>query len=352
MLRWAFGIGVLTLIISATASAGSTKMLQNKVAGIASVLEENDEVTATTEAATETTETTSAKETQEITVEEEAQDLWGYTNLGIAKVDNHLNVRETGDENGKLVGKMSKNTACEILSIDGNWANVKSGKVTGYVNTDFLYLGDEAVKKAKEVVSVVATIRGRTVKLREKPSTDAIVLTLVDIDEEFEVEKVLDGWVQILLDDETAFVSSDYVEVKEQLGTAVTLTELLYGGGVSNLRVDLVQFAKKHVGNPYVWGGTSLTKGADCSGFVLSVYKNFGISMPRTSREQVSKGTKISLSQAQPGDLVFYAKNGSINHVAIYIGNGQVVHASSPRTGIKISNATYRTPFAVKRVLP
>ena len=115
---------------------------------------------------------------------------------------------------------------------------------------------------------------------------------------------------------------------------------------------DIVDYAMQYVGKvPYVWGGTSLTKGADCSGFVLSVFKKYGVSLPHSSVAQAGYGSKISPSEAQPGDLFFYAKGGRINHVAIYIGNGQVVHASSPSTGIRISNAFYRTPAAVRRIL-
>ncbi len=279
--------------------------------------------------------------------------LWGYTNLGMAQVDNHLNVRDKAGEDGELVGKMTKNAACEILSVEGDWAHVKSGKVEGYVHTDYLLTGEEARKKAQEVVYVVAKVNTQTLKVREQPNTDCPVITLVAQDERLEVvEQQSDGWAKIMLDDEEAYVSTDYCVVEEELETAVTMKELLYGNGISNTRIDLCQYAKQFVGNPYVWGGTSLTKGADCSGFVQSVFKHFGISLPRSSRQQVGVGTKISLADAKPGDLIFYAKGGTINHVALYIGDGQVVHASSPKTGIRISNATYRTPAAVKRVLP
>ena len=141
------------------------------------------------------------------------------------------------------------------------------------------------------------------------------------------------------------------MEVKSDLNTAITMTELLYGQGVSDVRVDLCQYAKQFLGNPYVWGGTSLTNGADCSGFVLSVFKNYGVSLPRTSREQAKAGTAIRESELMAGDLIFYAKGGTINHVAIYIGSGQVIHASSPKTGIKISAYNYRTPYKMVRVL-
>jgi uncharacterized protein YgiM (DUF1202 family) len=294
---------------------------------------------------------TSESETQAVSSEPET--YWGYTNLGIAHVDNHLNIRQEPNENGKLVGKLPKDAACEILDIDENgWAHIKSGKVDGYCSTDYLYMGDEAIARGKEVASMIAVVNTQTLKVREEPNTDSVVITLIPQDEELEVVDVMDnGWIKFLLDDEEAYVSGEFVDVEERLEKAVTLTELLYGQGVSDVRVDLVQYAKQFVGNPYVWGGTSLTKGADCSGFTLSIYKKYGVSLPHHAASQAQLGTKISLSELQPGDLVFYAKNGSINHVAIYIGNGQVLHASSPKTGIKISSLNYRTPACARRYL-
>ena len=285
---------------------------------------------------------------------QEPENYWGYTNLGIAHVENHLNIRQEPNESGKLIGKLPKDAACEILDIDENgWAHIKSGKVDGYCSTEFLYTGEEAIARGREVASMIAVVNTQTLKVREEPNTDSIVITLIPQEEELEVVEIMDnGWVKFLLDDEEAYVSGDYVDVEERLEKAVTLTELMYGQGVSNVRVDLVQYAKQFVGNPYVWGGTSLTKGADCSGFTLSIYKKYGVSLPHHAASQAQMGTKVDYNSAQPGDLVFYAKNGRINHVAIYIGNGQVIHASSPKTGIKISSWNYRTPAGIRRYLP
>lgn len=285
---------------------------------------------------------------------QESEEHWGYTNLGIAHVDNHLNIRQEPNESGKLIGKLPKDAACEILDIDENgWAHIKSGKVDGYCSTEFLYMGEDAIARGREVASMIAVVNTQTLKVREEPNTDSIVITLIPQEEELEVVEIMDnGWVKFLLDDEEAYVSGDYVDVEERLEKAVTLTELMYGQGVSDVRVDLVQYAKQFVGNPYVWGGTSLTKGADCSGFTLSIYKKYGVSLPHHAASQAQMGTKVDYSSAQPGDLVFYAKNGRINHVAIYIGNGQVIHASSPKTGIKISSWNYRTPAGIRRYLP
>ena len=281
----------------------------------------------------------------------ERKAIYGFSNLGIANVSNYLNVREEPSEDGKLVGKMSKNSGCEVMDISDGWAYIKSGKVTGYVKAEFLLTGKEARAHADEVATDMAVCNSGGLRVREEPSTESPVITFVAEGEELEVVEQLDGWVKIMLDDEEAYVSAEYVNIAKKLERAVTQTELIYGKGVSDVRVDLVNYAKQFLGNPYVWGGTSLTNGADCSGFVQSVFKNYGVSLPRTSAAQSAVGTKVSLSEAQPGDLIFYANNGRVNHVAIYIGGGQVIHASNARTGIKISNASYRTPYAVKRVL-
>ena len=278
-------------------------------------------------------------------------ELYGYNNIGIANVDNHLNIRETPDEGGKLVGKMSNNAACEVLSEEGDWIQIKSGKVEGYCHKDYLLTGVYARMRAEEIVTVVAEATSGGLRVRTEPNTDSEIITTMAEGEYLEVVEVMDGWIKVLLDDEEAYISAEYAQVKENLDTAITMTELLYGEGVSDVRVELCQYAKQFVGNPYVWGGTSLTKGADCSGFTLSVFKKYGISLPHYSVSQSQMGTKVSLSEAKAGDLVFYAKGNTVNHVAIYLGNGQVVHASSPRTGIKISNVGYRTIHSIRNII-
>lgn len=279
--------------------------------------------------------------------------LWGYTHLGICNVEeNNLNIRQEPDEDGKLVGKLPKNAACEIISSEDGWAYIKSGKVEGYVKEEYLLTGYDAKKKGEELASAIAVANTDGLNVREEPNTDAEVITQVASGEQLDIVEILeDGWIAVDLDGENVYVSGDYVEVKSDLATAITMTELLYGQGVSDVRVDLCQYAKQFLGNPYVWGGTSLTKGADCSGFVLSVFAKYGVTLPHSSRAQANSGTTINASELQAGDLIFYAKGGTINHVAIYIGGGQVIHASSPKTGIKISNYNYRTPHKMVRIL-
>lgn len=278
---------------------------------------------------------------------------WGYTNLGICNVEeNNLNVRQEPGENGKLVGKLPKNAACEVISSEEGWAYITSGKVSGYVKEEYLLTGFGALKKGEELAQAIAVSSADALNIREQPDLGAEIVTQVAQGESLDVLEILgNGWIKVDLDGEDVYVSADYVEIRSDLNTAITMTELLYGQGVSDVRIDLCQYAKQFLGNPYVWGGTSLTGGADCSGFVLSVYKKYGINLPHYSGSQAKCGTQISASELQPGDLVFYAKGGTINHVAIYIGNGQVIHASSPKTGIKISAYNYRTPYKMVKII-
>ena len=300
----------------------------------------------------QTDENTAEKDTETQT-EEKDETFCGYTNFGLANVDNYLNVREKPDESSDLVGKMSAGAGCEIYEKEDGWYHIKSGKVDGYVSADYLLTSDAAKEKAKKYIKEVATVTTTTLFVREKPNTDCAVLTMVPIDEELTVLKTVDdgAWYQVEVDDEKGYVSGEYVEISQKLPKAMSISEVKYGQGVSNVRVDLVQYALQFVGNPYVWGGTSLTRGVDCSGFTMQVYAKYGVYLPHSSRAQPGCGRRISASEAQPGDLFFYGSGGGINHVAIYIGGGQVVHASNHRDGIKISNAFYRTPVCVASYL-
>lgn len=297
-------------------------------------------VKAVTEAAT-----TAAGQTEDTTI-------CGYTNLGIAQVESNLNVRTAADENSELVGKMQNDAGCEILGQEGDWYQIQSGKVTGYVKAEYLLTGDAARAHAQEVMKTIATVTAEGLHLRADMSTESEVLALMPTGEELVVlEDNGSEWIKVDLDGEQGYAHRDYVELSTQLPKAQTMTEIKAGEGYSDVRVACVSYATQFVGNPYVWGGTSLTNGADCSGFTMSVMAKYGVYLPHSSRAQANCGTRVSASEAQPGDLFFYGSGKGINHVAIYIGNGQIVHASSPSTGIKISNAFYRSPICVTRVL-
>ena len=311
---------------------------------------------AALEADVETAEEPEAEEpeAEEPETEKEYEKFCGYTNLGLANVDNYLNVREKPDENSDLVGKMPAGAGCEVYGKEDGWYHIRSGKVEGYVSADYLLTGDDAKKKAEKYIKEVATVTTTTLFVRERPNTDCAVITMVPIEEELTVIKSVDDgtWYKIEIDDEKGFVSGDYVEISQKLPKAMTISEVKYGQGVSNVRVDLVQYALQFVGNPYVWGGTSLTRGVDCSGFTRYVMKHgAGVGLERSSTYQASQGVSVSAEQMQPGDLIFYGKGSKINHVAMYIGDGKVVHASTEKTGIKTSPWNYRTPLKIVNVL-
>lgn len=296
----------------------------------------------------------------------------GFNNIGIANVQTNLMVRETPSENGKLVGKMPKDAGCEILESDNNgWTKIKSGKVTGYVKSEFLITGSAASKKALTIAKHVATANVDGLRVRKEPSADPSV-PILDFVAKGEQLLVLDPlvvaygeeynkWVKVSLDGDdnelgtVGYVAKEFVDLSYELAHAYTLDELELGPGVSSLRANLVNYAKKYLGYRYVWGGTSFSAhgGVDCSGFVKLVYKQFGYTLGRTSRDQARGGKTISQSSLKPGDLVFYgnASSGYINHVAIYIGNGKVIHASNRRDGIKISNVNYRKPIKCVRYI-
>lgn len=305
----------------------------------------------TTEKSTETE--TKSTETKKNTTKKSSSKVSyaGYKNLGVANVTNYLNVREEPGMDGKIIGKLPMNAGCEIISKKNGWYKIESGEISGYVSAEYLLTGTKALNRAKKAISKVATVTCDQLMVREEPNTNCTILSRVAQGENLEVVKVLDGWVKIKLSGCTGYVCADYVKVHNTLPTGVTIAQLSYGGTVSNTAVDLIEYAKQFLGNPYVYGGTSLTNGTDCSGFTMRIFGQFGYSLNRSSGAQTANGTPVDLSQIQPGDLLFYSYGGSIGHVAIYIGGGQIIHASTERTGITIGNAFYQTPTCARRVI-
>lgn len=332
--------GSVLMILNTKHSSAATIYGEQPIAGITVTLD-NYYNSGNTAAASEIT----------VATLESSVAAYDYNNLGIANVENHLNIRKGPGEDKKIIGKLPKNAGCTILDIKKNgWAKIKSGKVTGYVKSSYLITGDEAVSLAKKVGSLVATVNTQTLNVRTDESLLSDILTLVPIEEELEVVEVSTDWVKVNIDNDEGYVARQYVDLSYELQKAVTVEEESQNG-VSSLRAQMVAFAKQFLGNPYVWGGESLTHGTDCSGFTRGIYAHFGYYLPRVSRSQASVGTSINSSQIKPGDLVFYGSGSYINHVAMYIGNGQVIHASNRRTGIKISYMYYRTPIKIVRII-
>ena len=278
-----------------------------------------------------------------------------YKNIGISDVDNYLNVREEPSENDKIIAKMPSKAAGNILeTTDNGWYKIQSGKITGYVKSDYILTGQPAKDEALKVAELMAIVNTDMLNARSEPSTDSKIWTQISNNEKYPVLKQIDGWVEIELEeDSNAYVASDYVDVRYALPEAIKFSPLEEkANAAASLRTQIVNYALQFLGNPYVWGGTSLTKGADCSGFTLSVFGHFGISLPHYSGSQANMGKAVKSSEMRPGDLVFYANSkGTINHVGIYIGNGQIVNAASRRSGIKISTWNYRTPVRIRNIL-
>ncbi|RHO97469.1 hydrolase Nlp/P60 [Clostridium sp. AF37-5AT] len=282
-----------------------------------------------------------------------------YDRPGVSNVSNYLNIRAGAGENEKIIGKLPSYAGCEILEDANGWYKISSGGIAGYVKSDYILTGDEAKQAAMNHAELMAIVHADRLNARTEPSTDAKIWTQISENERYHVAEQLDGWVKIEFDESgegdgddeisAAYVSSEFVEVRYALSEAIKFSPTEES---ASLRSRIVNYAMKFLGNPYVWGGTSLTKGADCSGFTMSVMKNFGISLPHYSGSQAKSGKRIKSSEMRPGDLVFYGNSrGKINHVAMYIGNGQVINAASRRSGIKISTWNYRTPICIVDVI-
>ena len=209
-----------------------------------------------------------------------------------------------------------------------------------------------------------AVINTDVLNVRTEPNTEAKIWTQIVKDERYPVVAQLDGWVEIELDSvdeedgttmDKAYISTrdNNVEVRYALNEAIKFSPAeVAANKAASRRSQIVNYALQFVGNPYVWGGTSLTKGADCSGFTMSVMAKFGVSLPHYSGSQAKMGKAVTSGNMRPGDLIFCAgSGGQVNHVAMYIGNGQIVHAASRKSGIKISTWNYRTPVAIRNVL-
>jgi len=287
-----------------------------------------------------------------------------YDNLGVSLASDYINVRSSPEEAGidNIVGKFPGYGGCNILGEENGWYHIKSGSVEGYVRADLLATGQTAQDLAVQNAHVMAIINTESLNVRAQASTDSEAWTQVTSGQRYDVLNQMDGWVELDLgdgddsdSDQGSYVSTrdNNVSVTYALQEAIEYYPAVEAANAAAaFRNKIVNYACQFVGNPYVWGGTSLTNGCDCSGFVQSVLKNYGIYLPRVSRDQAKSGVKVTSDTMKPGDLVFYANSsGTINHVGMYIGNGQVVNAASRRSGIRIYRWNYRTPVAIRNVI-
>ena len=290
-----------------------------------------------------------------------------YTNLGMTNFESGLrNVRTGPGTDYRIIGMLTPDCAVDILGEDGEWLKIRSGPVEGYIKADFISTGTSAMEIATPLIQLMAISTEDGVNVRSGPGTEYDVITSITNAERYPVisqtwnNDYTEEWVQIDLGDTdddgesmSAYIRRDLVDVRYAVTEAFMYSEdEIQAANSDSRRASIVSYALKFVGGRYVWGGTSLTNGCDCSGFVQSVLKNFGISVPRTSREQSKVGRKITSSELRPGDLIFYAnKSGTINHVTMYIGGGRVVGAQSSKSGIKTAAWNYRTPVKIVNVM-
>ncbi len=300
-----------------------------------------------------------------------------YENLGIADVSSYVNVRSGPSTSHKVVGKLFDGAVANILEWDGDWVKIQSGNLEeGYVKASYLLTGWDAEEKIENSAETIITVTCDVLNVRAGKGTNYRILDKLPNGETYYVDEVYEDWVKIILSQDnntgkevTGYVAREYVKLSYEYKYAITveeekaelerlrrLEEEEKARQIAKLRQDIADFAVQFVGNPYVWGGTSLTKGADCSGFVQSVYKHFGYTIPRVSKDQaVSAGymdVPLKKESLLPGDLIFYVnEHGIVHHVALYIGNGKVVHAATEKAGIKISNYTMLTPYKARRVV-
>lgn len=316
-----------------------------------------------------------------------------YANIAIAQVDNYVYIRESASADSDYIGKLYNNSAARVWETlerdDGTWLRITSGDCTGYVKSEYVVQNNEEL--AKSVSRRLATVTTTTLYVRQEPSTDATIIDLLPVGDDLTVidESMSDsGWVKVTCNAGEGYVSTDFVclstdfttaesknaeiarlakeeeekkkaqeAAKKATRTAAAIEQSNASSSNSNASAktysapsgsdgsSVVAYGSQFVGNPYVYGGSSLTKGTDCSGFVMSVYSAYGVSLPHSSSALRSVGYGVSYDQMQPGDIVCYS-----GHVGIYAGNGQLLHASTRRTGITYSNVNYKKILAIRRI--
>ena len=306
---------------------------------------------------------------------EEASKIAREVGTTYAKVTNTstLRLRETPSLEGKTLDLLSADAEYEVIGEEGDFAKISvDNDLVGYVYKDYITTQVDF----KQAVSVAEEQQQKAEEEKLKQEANAAIENLEQVKKKAEEEsraaettaaakETTAAAKETTKAPETSYSGTIEANTSESkaAGTTAAATKATTASGVgpgggpgtggtsssgnevtNATRSAVVAYAKQFLGNPYVYGGTSLTNGADCSGFTMSVFAHFGISTGRSSRDQAAKGKEVAVSAVQPGDLLFYASGNYINHVALYIGNGQVIHASTAKSGIKISPSNYRTP--------
>ena len=322
---------------------------------------------------------------------EEMESESEYADLAIAKVTSYVNVRSLPSTDGEVLGKIYNGAVAHVIEKVGEsdeWFHVTSGSLEGYIKAEYFFYGKEAAEVVDEYVTRYALVHASRLNVRKEPSIESARIGYLNDGEKAKIIEDLGDWQKVEYSGgQTGYVSADYTEVVEEFSYAISIEEekaeiarqkaleerkrqqeasapentaisnVTPAAGYSTnseLRDSLVEYALQFVGNPYVNGGNSLTKGTDCSGFTKLIFGEYGYSLGRTPGNQYSSaGRSISYSEIQKGDIICYSSNGgaSCTHVAIYIGDGRIVHAANSRKGICTQNADYGKIIGVRNVI-
>lgn len=321
-------------------------------------------------------------------VQEEAEES-EYADLAIADVTNYVNVRTEPDTDSEIVGKIYDGAVAQILETAGeenDWFKVISGNVEGYIKSEFFLYGEAAEAVIEDYVTRYAVILADRLNVREAPDLEAKRIGYIDNGEKVKLLENQGDWLKVqYTSQKTGYVAAEYVTITEEFIYAKTLAEEAAeiaarkalearqnisesdaaenvvltvsapsGSYSSNneLRSAIIEYAMQFLGNKYVHGGQSLQTGTDCSGFTSLIYAEFGYSISRTPSGQLANaGTSIAYSEIQPGDIICYGSGGKCTHVALYIGDGQIIHSANSKKGVVIYNADYDTILGVKKII-
>ena len=321
--------------------------------------ETEKETTAETETKAAETETAETKATETEKTQQDKASSASYTDVNETVWATYsVSIRSAASTDADKLDVLVGSYSITRTGVgDNGWSKVDYNGQTGYIKSEYLTTTKPAAasdstqqttEKKQETKETVYATAG--VNIRAKASADADVIgTLAAGGSITRTGKTSSGWSRVDYNGQTGYIKSDYLTTTKPTVTSNTTASSTSSS--SSLGQQIADFAVQYVGYPYVYGGNSLTNGVDCSGFTQQVYLHFGYSIPRRASIQATVGTSVAISDLQPGDLVFYGDSEGVGHVVIYIGNGKVVHASTPSKGIIISDLYYRTPMCAKRII-